>query len=59
MTPWERRLLNASSGGSLTDKTPTEIRDLIKNMAEDSKHTSQDEDWYTDAPQGVKEVHAP
>ncbi|XP_023772380.2 uncharacterized protein LOC111921039 [Lactuca sativa] len=59
MTPWEIRLLNASSGGSLTDKTPTEIRDLIKNMAEDSKHTSQDEDWYTDAPRGVKELHTP
>ncbi|KAL7616914.1 hypothetical protein Lser_V15G01789 [Lactuca serriola] len=59
MTLWERRLLNASSGGSLTEKTPTEIRDLIKNMAEDSKHTSQDEDRYTDAPRGVKEVHTP
>ncbi|XP_052621458.1 uncharacterized protein LOC128127127 [Lactuca sativa] len=36
-----------------------EIRDLIKNIVEDSKHTSQDEDRYTDAPRGVKEVHTP
>ncbi|KAL7587594.1 hypothetical protein Lser_V15G40151 [Lactuca serriola] len=56
MTPMERRLLNASSGGSLPDKTPTKIRNLIKNMAEDSKHSSHDEEWYTDAPRGVKEV---
>ncbi|XP_023767926.1 uncharacterized protein LOC111916489 [Lactuca sativa] len=43
MTPMERRLLNASSGGFLPDKTPTKIRNLIKNMAEDSKHSSHDE----------------
>ncbi|XP_052619833.1 uncharacterized protein LOC111889560 [Lactuca sativa] len=59
MTPMERRLLNASSGGSLSDKTPTEIRNLIKIMAEDSKHSSHDEEWYTDAPRGVKEVQTP
>ncbi|XP_023732210.2 uncharacterized protein LOC111880026 [Lactuca sativa] len=59
MTPMEKRLLNASSGGSLPDKTPTEIRNLIKNMAEDSKHSSHDEEWYTDAPRGVKEVQTP
>ncbi|XP_023760997.1 uncharacterized protein LOC111909408 [Lactuca sativa] len=56
MTPMERRLLNGLSGGSLPDKTPTEIRNLIKNMAEDSKQSSHDEEWYTDAPRGVKEV---
>ena len=43
MTPMERMFLNASSGGSLPDKTPTEIRNLIKNMDEDSKHSSDDE----------------
>ncbi|XP_052627011.1 uncharacterized protein LOC122197507 [Lactuca sativa] len=59
MTPMEIRLLNASSGRSLPDKTPTEIRNLIKNMAEDSKHSSHDEEWYTDAPRGVKEVQTP
>lgn len=30
MTPWERILLNSSIGRSLTDKTPNEIRHLIK-----------------------------
>ncbi|XP_023728945.1 uncharacterized protein LOC111876632 [Lactuca sativa] len=59
MTPMEKRILNASSGGSLPDNTPTEIRNLIKNMAEDSKHSSHDEEWYTDAPRGVKEVQTP
>nr|KAJ0204073.1 hypothetical protein LSAT_V11C500279600 [Lactuca sativa] len=59
MNPMERRLLNASSGGSLPDKTPTEIHNLIKNMAEDSKHSSHDEEWYMDAPRGVKEVQTP
>ncbi|XP_052622465.1 uncharacterized protein LOC128127808 [Lactuca sativa] len=28
-------------------------------MAEDSKHSSHDEEWYTDAPRGVKEVQTP
>ncbi|KAL7597902.1 hypothetical protein Lser_V15G23699 [Lactuca serriola] len=56
MTPMEIRLPNASRGGSLPNKTPTEIRNLIKNMAEDSKHSSHDEEWYMDAPRGVKEV---
>lgn len=47
------------SGGYLIDKTPTEIYDLIKNMAEDLKHTRQDEYYCTDAPRGVKEVNTP
>ncbi|KAL7595942.1 hypothetical protein Lser_V15G29227 [Lactuca serriola] len=59
MSSWDRRLLNASSGGSIADKTPTEIRALIKNMAEESKHTVQEEEWYMDAPRGVKEVQTP
>ncbi|XP_042754292.1 uncharacterized protein LOC122196043 [Lactuca sativa] len=49
----EKRLLNASSGRSLPDKTPTEIHNLIKNMVEDSKHSSHDEEWYTDAPRAT------
>ncbi|KAL7612636.1 hypothetical protein Lser_V15G05454 [Lactuca serriola] len=59
MNPMVRRLLNASSGGSLPDKTPTEICNLIKNMAEDFKHSSHDEEWYTNVPRGVKEVQTP
>ncbi|XP_052621239.1 uncharacterized protein LOC128127043 [Lactuca sativa] len=59
MSSWDRRLLNASSGGSIADKTPTEIRVLIKNMAEESKHTVQEEEWYSDAPRGVKEISTP
>ena len=59
MTPMERSLLNASSGGSLPEKTPTEICNLINNMAEDSKHSGHDEEWYTDAPRGLKEVITP
>ncbi|XP_023741607.2 uncharacterized protein LOC111889693 [Lactuca sativa] len=59
MLSWDRRLLNASSGGSIADKTPTEIRVLIKNMAEESKHTVQEEEWYGDAPRGVNEISTP
>ncbi|XP_052623683.1 uncharacterized protein LOC128129004 [Lactuca sativa] len=59
MSSWDRRLLNASSGRSIVDKTLTEIRVLIKNMAEESKHTVQEEEWYSDAPRGVKEISTP
>ncbi|KAL7597396.1 hypothetical protein Lser_V15G31293 [Lactuca serriola] len=59
MSSWDRRLLNASSGGSIADKNPTEIRVLIKNKAEESKHTVQEEEWYSDAPRGVKEISTP
>ncbi|KAL7618538.1 hypothetical protein Lser_V15G01502 [Lactuca serriola] len=59
MTRMERWLFNASSGGSLPEKIPTEICNLIKNMAEDSKHSSHDEEWYTVAPRGVKEYQTP
>lgn len=59
MLPWERQLLNASSGGSIVDKTPTEIQELIKNMAGDFKHTSHGYSWYMDPPQEVKEVSTP
>lgn len=59
MTPWEQRLLNVSSGGSLFDKTLTEICNLINNMVEDFKHANQDEYWYEDAPSGFKEFNTP
>ncbi|KAI3516247.1 hypothetical protein L1887_15158 [Cichorium endivia] len=59
LTAWDRRLLNASSGGSIADKTPTQIRELINTMAEDSKHTLQEEEWYPDPPRAVNEVNNP
>ena len=52
----ESQLINASSGGSLSDMTPTEIRELIKKMAIKSKHSGNEDEWYTDQPRGVKEV---
>ncbi|KAI3690179.1 hypothetical protein L2E82_48154 [Cichorium intybus] len=59
LTPMERRLINASSGGSLIDKTPSQIRALIEKMSEDSKHTKMEDEWYADPPRGVKEVSTP
>ncbi|KAL7616654.1 hypothetical protein Lser_V15G00217 [Lactuca serriola] len=59
MSSWDRRLLNASSGGSIANKTPTDFRILIKNMAEESKHTVQEVEWYSNAPRGVKEIYSP
>ncbi|KAI3755784.1 hypothetical protein L1987_55590 [Smallanthus sonchifolius] len=59
LAPLERRLINASSGGALLDKTPTQIRALITSIAEDTKHSAQEEEWYTDTPRGVKEVSTP
>ncbi|KAJ0577076.1 putative retrotransposon gag domain-containing protein [Helianthus annuus] len=59
LSPLERRLINASSGGALIDKTPTQIRTLITSIAEDTKHSAQDEEWYTDVPRAVKEVRTP
>ncbi|KAK9058199.1 hypothetical protein SSX86_023039 [Deinandra increscens subsp. villosa] len=59
LAPMERRLLNASSGGALLDKTPTQIRSLITLIAEDTKHSTHDEEWYTDIPRAVKEVSTP
>nr|KAJ0197718.1 hypothetical protein LSAT_V11C700371310 [Lactuca sativa] len=52
----ERRLINASSGGSLSDMTPTEIRALIEKLANESKHSATEEEWYPDHPRGVKEM---
>ncbi|XP_022019882.1 uncharacterized protein LOC110919944 [Helianthus annuus] len=59
LAPMERRLINASSGGALLDKTPTQIRALITSIAEDTKHSAQDDEWYTDVPRTVKEVSTP
>ncbi|KAK9072138.1 hypothetical protein SSX86_008570 [Deinandra increscens subsp. villosa] len=59
LAPLERRLINASSGGALLDKTPTQIRALITSIAEDTKHSAQDEEWYVDTPRAVKEVTTP
>ncbi|KAD2804492.1 hypothetical protein E3N88_37869 [Mikania micrantha] len=59
LAPMERRLINASSGGALLDKTPTQIRALITSIAEDSKHSNQEEDWYPDVRRAVKEVITP
>ncbi|KAK1413027.1 hypothetical protein QVD17_34727 [Tagetes erecta] len=59
LAPMERRLLNAACGGDTLDKTPTQIRALITSIAEDTKHLSQDEEWYTDIPRVVKEVSTP
>nr|KAJ0212558.1 hypothetical protein LSAT_V11C400182490 [Lactuca sativa] len=52
----ERRLINASSGGSLSDMTPIEIRALIDKLANESKHSATKEEWYPDRPRGVKEM---
>ncbi|XP_023748966.1 uncharacterized protein LOC111897240 [Lactuca sativa] len=56
LTPMERRLINASSGGSLGDMTPTEIRELIEKLAIESKHSGNKDRWYPDQPRGVKEI---
>nr|KAJ0227398.1 hypothetical protein LSAT_V11C100046190 [Lactuca sativa] len=56
LTPMERRLINASSGGSLGDMTPTEIRELIEKLAIESKHSGNEDEWYPDQARGVKEV---
>ena len=52
----ERRLINASSGGSSGDMTPTEIKELIEKLAIESKHYGNEDEWYPDQPRGVKEV---
>ncbi|XP_023772488.1 uncharacterized protein LOC111921147 [Lactuca sativa] len=56
LIPMERRLINASSGGSLSDMTPTKIRALIEKLANESKHSTTKEEWYPDHPRGVKEI---
>ena len=52
----ERRLINASTSGSLSDMTSTEIRDLIEKVVIESKHSEIEEEWYPDHPRGVKEI---
>nr|KAJ0223660.1 hypothetical protein LSAT_V11C200064370 [Lactuca sativa] len=44
LTP--RRLINASSGGSLSDMTSTEIQALIEKLEIESKHSANEEEWY-------------
>ncbi|KAK1439804.1 hypothetical protein QVD17_05625 [Tagetes erecta] len=55
LAPLERRLINASSGGALLDKTPTQLGALITSIVEDSRHSVQ-EGWYADMSWGVKEM---
>nr|KAJ0209218.1 hypothetical protein LSAT_V11C400187360 [Lactuca sativa] len=52
----ERRVINASSGWSLSNMTPTEIGALIKKLANELKHSATEEEWYPDHPIGVKEM---
>ncbi|XP_052622149.1 uncharacterized protein LOC128127582 [Lactuca sativa] len=57
MTPLERRLINASSGGSLGDMTPTEISERIEKLAIESKNSKNKDEWYPDRLRGVKEIN--
>lgn len=41
----ERRWINASSGGSLVDMTPAEIRTLIEKLEIESKHFANEKEW--------------
>ena len=52
----EMRLINASSRGLLSDMRPMEIGTLIEKMANESKHSTTEEEWYLDQPRGVKEI---
>lgn len=52
----ERHLINASSGRSLGNMTPTKIQELIEKLAIESKHSGNEEEWYPDQLRGVKEV---
>ncbi|KAI3721759.1 hypothetical protein L2E82_32777 [Cichorium intybus] len=55
----DRRIINASSGGALLDKTPSQIRALIATLAKDSKHSIGEDEWYPDPPRGEKQVSTP
>ena len=48
LIPMDRRLINASSWGSLSDMTPTEIIELIEMLAIKSKHSGNEDEWYPD-----------
>lgn len=52
----DRRMINTSSGRSLSDMTPSEIPELIEKLGIDSKHSGNEDEWYTDQPRGVKEL---
>lgn len=54
----ESRLINASRGGSLCHMTTTKIQEWLENLIIESKHSRNDDEWYADQPQGVKEFSA-
>ena len=56
LIPMKRCLINASSGRSLGDMTPTKIWELIENRVIESKNSTTEEEWYPDYPRGVKEI---
>ena len=41
----DKSMLDAASGGALVDKTPTEARNLITNMAANSQQFGDRHDW--------------
>lgn len=53
LTPMERHLINASSGGSLGNMTLTEIQERYPDQP---KHSATEEEWYPYQLRGVKEV---
>lgn len=44
LTPIDKPMINASSRGSLGDVMPTEIQALIKKLAFESKHSTNEEE---------------
>ena len=54
LTPMERRLINASIGGTLGDITPTEIRERKEKLVIESKHFGNEDEWYADLPRESK-----
>ena len=57
LQPMDKRLLSASCGGSFLDKTPAEITGLITSIAEDMKHSGDDDgEWYQDTPRNVSQA---
>ncbi|KAD3068681.1 hypothetical protein E3N88_36561 [Mikania micrantha] len=51
--------LQTKLASSSTSTFSPPIRALITSIAEDSKHSNQEEDWYPDVPRAVKEVSTP
>lgn len=50
----DRSMIDAASGGALVDKTPTEVKDLIANMAANSQQFRTRQDMTP--PRKVNEV---